>query len=80
MMTPCAASGLPNAIRFFTRCDIDLECPLGEPDRAQAVVQPPGPQAPLADLEAAPFAQQHASSGTRTFSKSISQWPCGASS
>jgi hypothetical protein len=37
-------------------------------------------QAALGDLEAAAFAQQDVAEGTRTFSNSISMWPCGASS
>jgi hypothetical protein len=37
-------------------------------------------QATLGNLEAAAFAEQMLASGTRTFSNTISQWPCGASS
>ena len=44
------------------------------------MVDAPWPEASLGDLEAAALAQSNVRSGTRTFSKEISAWPCGASS
>jgi len=44
------------------------------------MVDAAGAEAALCDLESAALAEQHIEAGTRTFTKSISMWPWGASS
>ena len=58
-ITPCSASGLPNAARVRARAAHHLQRPLGQPDRAHAVMDAPRPEPALRDLEAAPLAEQH---------------------
>ena len=57
--------------------DHQLERQLGGAERAHAVMDAARPEPRLRQREAAAFLAQQIFGGTRTFSNSISQWPCG---
>ena len=57
-VTPCSAIGLPNATRASARATHKLERALGQTDQPHAVMDAPGTEAPLRDLEAAALAEQ----------------------
>ena len=57
-VTVCCATVLPNATRDDRALAHQLERALGQADQAHAVVDAPGPEAALRDLEAAAFAEQ----------------------
>ncbi len=52
-LPPRFASGLPNATRSVAARARQLQRPLGQPDQPHAVVDPPGAEAALGDLETA---------------------------
>jgi hypothetical protein len=58
-VTPCAATGLPNATRCSVRFAHQFERAFRQADQAHAVVNPARSEPPLRDLEAASFAEQH---------------------
>jgi hypothetical protein len=61
--------------------DHQFQRTLGRADGAHAVVDAPGPEAPLGDLEAAAFAQQDVGWPAPARCRArLSMWPCGASS
>jgi hypothetical protein len=73
-------SGLPKAVRDRPRSIISSSGDLGRADAAHAVVDAPGPEAPLGDLEAPAGPEMMlVDSGTRTSWKCTSPCPCGAS-
>ena len=80
-VTPCSASGLPNATRVLRAAAHQLERALGDADQPHAVVDAPGTEPPLRDLEAAALAEQHVGRGhAHVRRRATSPWPCGASS
>ena len=58
-ITPCSASGLPNATRLVTRSAHQLERPFGHADRPHAVVDASGPEPCLGDRETATLGAEH---------------------
>ena len=80
-VTVCSASGLPNATRCVDAPAHGLERALGDADQPHAVVDAPGAEPPLRDLEAAALAEQQVRSRARARPRnSTSAWPPGASS
>ncbi len=80
-VTVCSATGVPKATRDLRAPAHALERALGEPDQPHAVMDAPGAEPALRDLEAAAFAEQHVRRPARaTLSNTTSPWPCGASS
>ena len=77
---PSEMMGSPERLPAEPALDHELKGFLGGADGAHAVVDPARAEAHLGDLEPAALAEKHVLLGTRTSSKRMCMWPCGASS
>ena len=74
-ITPCSASGLPNAVRSRTRRHISSSARSATPMARMQWWMRPGPSRACAMAKPPPSSPSRWSTGTRTSSKTSSQWP-----
>ena len=79
-VTVCWATLLPKAMRELARLHISSSARSARPIRRMQWWMRPGPRRPWAISKPRPSPSRMLPTGTRTFSKYISMWPCGASS
>src|SRR5207247_1032558 len=75
-----SASGLPKATRVIARLNMSSSARSAPPIWRMQWWMRPGPRRPWAISNPRPSPSNMLDTGTRTFSKSTSPWPCGASS
>ena len=76
----CSEIGLPNATREDRRLQMRSSSRSATPMLRMQWWMRPGPRRACAISKPRPSPSRMLSAGTRTFSKTISAWPCGASS